>query len=151
MNLNREKFLEFRCQVVVVFTVCFSAWMALNFAEAYAWYLLDLEVGRETDPFRYFGRRDTLYNPINLLFFIPFAVVLLSRHAVFLRSIWLCIAVILLVMSLMLIGEGGDRKGCKTCFSVLLIYYIVLPVPALLSSAWGIFRHFYQSRAGRTC
>ncbi len=140
METNLAQFKQYRFQCVVCFIMCCCTWLTLSFADAYAWYLLDVNADLDSNPFKYFGRRDTLIHPYNLLFLMPFAVVVFNKYTIKTRIAWMIVSLLLMGLSFLLIGEGGDRQGCKDCFGFFLIYIGVLPIPAILSVLWGGYK-----------
>lgn len=143
---------KYSIQCGVAFALAIITWLLLMYAEAYAWYLRDINNYIESSPLNYFSNDISRLRVYYLMFFIPFSVVIISRKVVWLRHVWLFIAFILTVSAALTIGSGGDRKGCEACLGVAYLHLLVLPVPAILSVFYVIYRWLRPTKEeNQTC
>lgn len=129
-------------QCSIAFGLAIITWLLLMYAEAYAEYLLDVNNYIESSSLKYFFSQFTRVSvsSLHLMFFIPFLVIVTSRKVTWLRYTWLFIAIMITVLAVFSIGSGGDRKGCTACLGVAYFYLLVLPIPAIASVLYGLFR-----------
>lgn len=128
-------FVNYKSQCVITFCICLLSWLALTFADSYAWYLLDVNssamvgLSPELSVFDTFIKRFAGYlHPFYLMHFIPFVMVVCTKTSKISSCLWVIIAAIMLIFSASLIGEGGDRKGCDACLGVAYSYvFLIIP------------------------
>lgn len=139
--------------IVMITTVaCCLATYALGYAECYADYLLDRGASQVNGaplpgPFTFASYCGSQYIFDSALYFmmLPLLVVVANRHSEVVASVWMCIAILLAMACYSFIGSGGDRKGCVDC-EPILFYFLLAPVPALVSIIYGVQRWRRESR-----
>lgn len=141
--MNNIEFLKkYSAQCIITFSLAIVTWLLLMYAEAYAQYLADIYNYIDSSSLKYFFTKFTRFrvSAFDLIYFIPFAVIVFSREVPWLRNAWFFIAFMLAVFAALSIGSGGDRKGCTACLGLAYFYLLVLPIPAIISVVYSLFR-----------
>jgi hypothetical protein len=128
----------------ITLLACLISLISLTFADRFAWYIQDKLMDIPSSPLKYLSIRD-FFKLFNAIYFMPMIVVLANKHTLRTRISWLLLSIALMILSISMIGEGGDHKGCNGCLGVVYIYILLLPIPALLSIVFGLI-HVFKNR-----
>ncbi|WP_026180140.1 hypothetical protein [Hahella ganghwensis] len=126
---------NFRTLLSLIF--CMTTWFCIFYADSYSMYSwnehsLDSVTQPTARKFIITDYMNSLGNsPIEIMYFIPFFVVSVSRQHPFIGVFWLLFSLFTAVFSVAVIGEGGDRTGCKVCAIPYILLFILSPVVSI--------------------
>jgi hypothetical protein len=154
--------------VIIAFALLLTSWVALVLSAINAGYLLDVNaskmVGQQPQSWMSFIiENNRLFKnlvfielelwPLYALFWAPFIGTLLAHKSRYIQYFILLLIVILLLLDLkqFFMFEGGDRKGCESCFVWWVVHSLAGAVTIIVGGIAGLWRGVRHAIRVTTC
>ena len=157
-----------RSLIIIALALLLTSWAALVLSGINADYLLDVNAskmaGQQPQSWRSFiVENNRLLKglvfielelwPLYALFWAPLIGILLARKSKHVQYLIFLLIIILLLLDLrqFFMFEGGDRKGCESCFVWWVVHSAGGAVTIVVGGFAGLWRCVRQARRVTTC